>query len=118
MQPVAQTQTEVQVLLTEEAAPDQPGELWRAVVLQMPHLKTEGQSCEQALSAIKDLLNQSVRHAEVVTLSLANGHEIADPLAAQGYRHYGIFADDGEALKLFDEIEEERNKHLIEPGQS
>ncbi len=118
MQPVSQSQTEVQVLLTEEARLDQPGELWRAVVLQMPHLKTEGQSREQVLSAIKNLLTQSVRHAEIVTLSLTNGSETADPIAAQGYRHYGIFADDPEALKLFDEIEEERNKHLIEPNQS
>lgn len=42
--------------------------------------------------------------------------KIEDPLIAKGFRHYGIFADDPEALKLFDEIEEERNKHIIEPN--
>ena len=38
-----------------------------------------------------------------------------DQLAAMGWDDYGIFANDPEALKLFDEIEEERNKNLIEP---
>jgi len=80
MQSVAHPHTEVQVLLTEEANPDQAGEVWRAVVLQMPHLKAEGESREQALSAIKDLLSQSVRHAEVITLALANGGDTEETL--------------------------------------
>jgi hypothetical protein len=57
----------------------------------------------------------------VVTFSLpvqAEQGEGEDLLAAKGYQHYGIFADDPEALKLFDEIEEERNRHLVEPLQS
>jgi hypothetical protein len=114
----AQALATVQVLLTEEFPDDQQHEVWRAVVLQMPHLVAEGDSREQVLAVIKKMLTQSVRRAEVVTLSLLDQAEIEDPLVAKGYRHYGIFADDPEALKLFDEIEEERNKHVIEPLQS
>jgi hypothetical protein len=104
----------VQVLVTEES-PDQQDEVWRAFVLQMPHLVAEGENLEQVLAVIKKMLAQSIRHAEVVTLSLSDQAEVEDPLIAKGYRHYGIFADDPEALKLFDVIEEERNKHIIEP---
>lgn len=58
------------------------------------------------------LLTSPAEAAESVSL---NG---SDELAALGYRNYGIFADDPEALKLFDEIEEARNQHLVEPSQS
>lgn len=34
-------------------------------------------------------------------------------LRAQGYQHFGVFADDPEALEVFDEIERERNQHTI-----
>ncbi|MGH9847776.1 MAG: hypothetical protein ACREEM_54510 [Blastocatellia bacterium] len=114
----AQALAKVHVLVTEEFSDDQQHEVWRAVVLQMPHLVAEGESREQALAVIKKMLTQSVRRAEVVTFSLLDQEEAEDPLAANGYRHYGIFADDPEALKLFDEIEEERNKHIVEPVQS
>jgi len=114
MLPIVQQPSEFQVLVTEEVPEGQQHEVWRAVVLQMPHLVAEGESREQVLSAIKKILSQSVRHAEVVTVSLADHGETEDPLAAQGYHHYGIFEQDPEALKLFDEIEEERNKHLID----
>ena len=82
----------------------------------MPHLVAAGENREQVLAVIKKMLAQSVRRAEVVTFSLSD-QEAEDPLAANGYQHYGIFANDPEALKLFDEIEEERNKHLVEPLQ-
>jgi len=125
MVPTAQQSSEVstqplvkvQVLVTEECSDDRQQEVWRAVVLQMPHLMAEGENREQVLAVIKKMLTQSVRHAEVVTLSLSDEAETGDKLAANGYRHYGIFADDPEALKLFDEIEEERNKNVVEPLQ-
>lgn len=34
-------------------------------------------------------------------------------LRAQGYQHFGIFAQDPDALALFDEIEQERDRHTI-----
>lgn len=59
-----------------------------------------------------------MREAEIITVSVPpatlNG---AGQLAAMGWDDYGFFADDPEALKLFDEIEEARNQHLIEPAQ-
>lgn len=109
---------EIQVLVTEETSDDQQNEVWRAVVLQMPHLVAEGQSREQVLDSIKKMLNRSVRSAEVVTLSLAKHEETDSPLKAAGYGHYGIFENDPEAMNLFDEIEEERNKHMVEPLSS
>lgn len=81
----------------------------------MPHLVAEGQSREQVLAGIKRMLSQSVQYAEVVTLSLADHEEKVDPLAGQRYRHYGVFEHDPEALKLFDFLEEERNKQVVEP---
>jgi len=36
-----------------------------------------------------------------------------DDLAAQGWDDHGLFKDDPEALKLFDEIEEERDRNLV-----
>ena len=34
-------------------------------------------------------------------------------LREHGYLHYGIFADDPGALEVFDEIERQRNLHMI-----
>ena len=114
----AQALANVQVLVTEERSDDCQHDVWRATVLQMPHLMAEGENREQVLDVIKNMLTQSVRHAEVVTLSLSGQAETDDALAANGYRHYGIFADDPEALKLFDEIEEKRTDDVVEPPRS
>jgi len=114
---IAQLYSELQVLLTEELPDGREQKIWRAVVLQMPHIVAEGQGREEVISAIKKMLSESVRRAEILTLSLPDLEQIEDPLAAQGYRHYGIFENDPEALKLFDEIEEKRNRHLVEPIQ-
>ena len=116
MQSTAAKQSEVQVLVTEEIPTENPQKAWRAVVTQMPHLIAEGESREEVIAEIRKLLAGSVRHAEVVTIPLTNGAQ-EDTLSAKGYRHYGIFENDPEALKLFDEIEEERNKHFVEPVQ-
>jgi hypothetical protein len=117
MIPTVQQYSEVQILLTEEISDGQQQEVWRAVVLQMPHLVAEGHDREEVISAIKKMLSESIRRAEVITLSLPDLELIEDPLVAAGFRNYGIFADDPEALKLFDEIEEERNKHVVDPLQ-
>jgi hypothetical protein len=41
--------------------------------------------------------------------------EREEALRAKGWKHYGAFKNDPEALKLFDEIEEERNRILCGP---
>jgi hypothetical protein len=40
----------------------------------------------------------------------SNAH---DELAIVGWEDYGLFKDDPDALKLFDDIEEERNRHMV-----
>ncbi|MGH9847683.1 MAG: hypothetical protein ACREEM_54020, partial [Blastocatellia bacterium] len=114
--------TKYQVLLTPQpaAAPEagQP-QCWRATVLGFPNLIAEACSREQALDQIKTSLEEILRRSEIVTVTVPtlpavlNGAD--SELAAMGWDDYGIFANDPEALKLFDEIEEERNKHLIAP---
>ncbi len=37
----------------------------------------------------------------------------AERLRAQGYQHFGIFANDPGALEVFDEIERERDQNTI-----
>lgn len=108
--------SEFQVIVTEERPAEHSQKPWHAVVSQMPHLAVEGDSRADVIAAIKNLLTKSVRQAEVVTVSLPNGSQ-ENSLAEKGFRHYGIFANDPEALKLFDEIEEERNKNFVEPLQ-
>ena len=39
--------------------------------------------------------------------------ELESRLREQGYRHYGIFADDPGAMDVFDEIEHHRNQQTI-----
>jgi hypothetical protein len=39
--------------------------------------------------------------------------ELAAKLRAKGYEYFGAFADDPGALELFDEIERERDLHII-----
>lgn len=39
--------------------------------------------------------------------------EDEDAIRAQDWDDYGLFKDYPEALKLFDEIEEERDRHLV-----
>jgi hypothetical protein len=117
------TNIEYKVLLTRQSPATQEDgqqQCWRATVLGFPYLTAEACSREQALDQIKTRLEELLRHAEIVTvtapaLPLASNSD--DQLTAMGWHDYGFFANDPEALKLFDEIEEERNKHLIEPSQ-
>lgn len=45
----------------------------------------------------------------------ANEAALVEQLRAQGYQHFGTFADDPGALELFDDIERERQQHTIGP---
>ncbi|GEM_PF-1083551 len=116
------TNTEYKVLLTRQppATPEAgQQQCWRATVLGFPYLTAEACSREQALDQIRAGLEELLRHAEIVTVtapSLPLALNGDDQLVAMGWHDYGIFANDPEALKLFDEIEEERNKHLIAPA--
>lgn len=116
------TNTEYKVLLTRQppATPEAgQQQCWRATVLGFPNLTAEACSREQALDQIKADLDDFLRHSEIVTVTVPSSPAARtgdDQLAAMGWDDYGLFANDPEALKLFDEIEEERNKHLIAPA--
>jgi predicted RNase H-like HicB family nuclease len=104
---------------TEQSA----DELWRGYVLSLPYLTAEGNSREQVLQEIKRKLSEIAVSSEIVTLpvssiaeEITNGvdeSKLAAQLRDKGYRHFGIFANDPDALDVFDEIENERNQLTI-----
>ena len=110
---------EYKVLLTycPPAEPEGQQEGWRATILGFPYIVEEASSREQALNQLKARLEAITRHSEVVTLTAPvlplpeNGTE--DELAAQGWNDHGLFREDREVVQLFDEIEEERNRHVV-----
>lgn len=92
---------------------------WRATVLGFPHIVEEAVSREQVIEQIQARLAETLRRSEIVTLivptvSPSAAAEKDDALMAQGWDDHGLFKDDPEALKLFDEIEEERDRHLAD----
>ena len=110
---------EYTVLLTHcpQAEPEGQQEGWRATILGFPYIVEEASSREQALNQLKARLDEITRYSEVVTLTApvlslpGNGPE--DALAVQGWNDHGLFKEDQEALRLFAEIEDERNRHVV-----
>jgi hypothetical protein len=114
------TNEDYKVLVTHLPAGEPNGQQchWRAMVLGFPDLVAEADSREQVIKQIESLLYETLGHSEIVTVTtparlLATTYEPEDALLAQGWDDHGLFKDDPEALKLFDEIEEERNRHLV-----
>ena len=111
--------TEYQVQLFHDTA----GQIdrWKALVLSLPHIMAEGSSREVVLEEIARKLSEAVENSEIITIPILSHEasaESADPelesrLRRQGYRHYGIFADDPGAMEVFDEIERLRDQHTI-----
>ena len=113
------TNAAYQILLSRQSATTESApHCWRATVLGLPELKSEACSRAEALEQIRQRLTEFLNQIEIVTINVPstslNG---TSQLAAMGWDDYGFFADDPEALKLFDEIEEARNQHLVEPAQ-
>ena len=110
-------QQNYQVLIAQEDGLS----LWRAIVLGMPSVAAQAESREGVIERIAEKLHGILQHAEIITvtpMAATNGNQTSeDRLAAMGWNDHGIFKNDPEALKLFDEIEEERSKHFIEPLQ-
>jgi hypothetical protein len=106
-----------QVLITRENG----HAAWRAVVLGMPAIFAHADTREKVIERVREKLGDALQWAEIITVTPAiasNGNQsTGDELAAMGWKHHGMFKDDPEALKLFDEIEEERSKHFMEPEQ-
>ncbi len=113
------THTAYQILLSRQPATTESApHCWRATVLGLPELKAEACSRAEALEQIEHRLTDFLRESEIVTVSVPAALNGASEMEALGYRHFGVFANDPEALKLFDEIEEARNQYLIEPAQA
>ncbi len=110
---------EYKVLLTHNTLAEREGqqEGWQATILGFPYIVEQAASREQALSQLKARLDAMTLHAEIVTLTapvltpLENGTE--DTLVAQGWIDHGLLRKDQEALQLFEEIEDERNRHVV-----
>jgi hypothetical protein len=110
---------EYKVLLTHSPRVDLEGrqEGWRATILGFPYIVEEAASRDQALSQLKARLDAMTLHSEVVTLTAPvltppeNATE--DELATRGWTDHGLFREDQEALQLFEEIEDERNRHVV-----
>lgn len=115
------TNEEYRVLVTHLPA-SEPNGLpwrWRATVLGFPDIAEEAISREQVIAQIQARLAETLRRSEIVTLTVPTlsspaATEEDDVLRAQGWDDHGLFKDDPEALKLFDEIEEERDRHSVE----
>ena len=90
---------------------------WQATVMDLPNIVEQACSRQEVIQQIQQRLTEVMRHSEIVALTLPASPASAtteneEALRAMGWTHYGVFKDDPEALKLFDEIEEERNRHL------
>ena len=114
------TNNEYSVLLTPPLVNGSNGHsgYWQATVMGFPNIAEQAFSREQVLRQVQDRLAEIMRHSEIVSLTVPASPttvitEEEDKLRAMGWIHHGIFKDDPEALKLFDEIEEERNRHWV-----
>ncbi len=109
---------EYQVLVTHLPLGESNGrtERWRAAVLGFPLLAEEAVSREQALSQLQAKLVELSQHSELATVSapaLLPRLNEPDALHAQGWDDHGLFKDDPEALRLFDEIEQARDSQMV-----
>lgn len=111
-------QQDYKVLMTRSpVAKANGGQRWRATLLGFPTIVEEAFSRDQAIKQIEARLADMLAHAEIITLHgpalpmEMNGN--SDELAALGWDDYGLFKDDPDALQLFDEVERERNNHLV-----
>ncbi|MEM7535503.1 MAG: hypothetical protein AAF639_25225 [Chloroflexota bacterium] len=122
---------------------DSPEQHWWATLLGFPFIVETAVTRHQVLKQIKQRIADMLQNAEIVTVHASELAELGasepadhtastnrtgiekveyegeeyeidhDKLQGMGWTHYGIFKDDSEALLLFDEIEEERNKHWV-----
>lgn len=109
--------TEYKVLVTHLPVSERNRSQWRALLLGFPDMVTEADSREQAITQLEERLRNLLRHSEIMTLTAPSTTDWAvnddDALLAQGWDDHGLFRNDPEALMMFDEIEEERNRHTV-----
>jgi hypothetical protein len=114
------TDKEYRVLITHLPVREPNGqpERWRATVLGFPYIVEEAVSREQVIRQVQARIAEILRQSEIVTLTAPALSPLAvteedHALLAQGWDDHGLFKDDQEALKLFDDIEAERDRHLV-----
>ena len=112
------TEQAYQVLLTRTPMTEQKdGDRWWATLLGFPFIVEEATSRDQAIIQLKSRITDMVTHTEVITVHAPalpveiNGTN--DELTAKGWHDFGMFKEDDFALQLFDEIEQERDRHLV-----
>lgn len=110
--------SEYKVLVTHLPVSEQNRSPWRALLLGFPDMVVEADSREQAITQLEGRLRDLLRHSEIMTLAAPSPTNFvpADDdaaLRAQGWDDHGLFKNDPEALKMYDEIEEERNRHMV-----
>lgn len=118
MQTIEQNYHDYKVLMTHLPVPKLNGkQMWRATLTDYPSIVEEAFSRDQVINQIKARIVDMLSHSEIITLriptSSAEPNGIHDELLVNGWDDHGFFKDDPEALKLFDEIEEERSRHLV-----
>lgn len=108
---------EFRVLVTQTPVSEPNGQSgrWRATALGFPDIAEEGASREQVIRQIQARIIEILRHSEIVTLTMPALPltKEDEELLAQGWDDHGLFKNDPEALNLFDEIEEERDRRLV-----
>ena len=93
---------------------------WQATVMGLPDIVETAVSRHEVIQQVEQRLTDVMRHSEIISLTVpappAPARTIKDGedrLRALGWDDHGLFKGDLEALKLFDEIEEERNRHWV-----
>ncbi len=90
---------------------------WRAVIPDLPDCIVEANTRTEALKNIRQRAVALFNRTEVLRLDLPILPESADkqpPEASLRSLGYGVFKDDSSLDSLFDEIERQRDAHLIE----
>lgn len=119
MQAIAEQEYQVLIThtITEESKPS-----WWATLLGFPFVVEEAFSREQVIAKIRKRIADMVAQSEIITLSApalsaeANGiseNKIDAQLLANGWDDFGQLKGDESALAMYDEIEQERERHII-----
>ena len=104
----------------------QPGHPWRAVVPALPDCAAEASTRTEVLEKIKECIQDVIQYTEVLQLQVQatpkngsvenvvnNSTEVTSEIATTPWHLLGIFQDDPQWGQIFDEIEQQRDEHLI-----
>ena len=112
------TEQEYRVLITQSPASNANGtHRWLATLLGFPFIVEEAVSRAQVIEKLKTRIANMALHTEIITLQAPalpiEENEIDPELAALGWDDYGQLKGDADALRMYDEIEQERDRHMV-----